>query len=274
MGGPAERKAVFLNKILPLIAPGDVINFDSSTEWYNLHIRLGYWGIRDHQHKVFGNLSRWRDTHSMLYLDEDQILSVEPPRARWAKLADLHDDKITVWRYTKREFSDEDIDTMIQVADAELIGTIYDIGQLIDIAINRIMGYPHTIAYRIFDFSKYCKVCSVGVRVCYEALRKKLEAAGDNSMPRLFSKFKYDTWLSRPEVMEGNTELRGVDVEATAPAHFANSEWFDDEFEMVCQFDCGQQIIPPPPPPPEPQPTADDHGHGDDSHAADSHAAH
>ncbi len=243
MGGPADRKVDFLNKILPMIQPGDVINFDSTTEWYNLHIRLGYWGIRHNQKKVFGELSRWRDTHTMLYLDEEKLLSVEPPRARWAKLEDLYDDKISLWRYTKREFDDPDIDVMMDAA-SELIGTVYDVGQLLDIMINRLMGYPHTIQYRVFDFSKHCKVCSVGARVCYEKLRKHLEQNGDESMKRLFSKFKYDTWKSRPEIVAANTEFRGVDVEATSPAHFANSEWFDDEFELIAEFDHGQKTSP------------------------------
>jgi hypothetical protein len=267
MGGPAERKVDFLNKILPLIQPGDVINFDSTTEWYNLHIHLAYKAIRCHQRQMFGNLSRWRDVHSMLYLDEDQVFSVEPPRARFAQLEELYEDTITLWRYTKREFSDEDIEVM-HAAAAELDGTVYDVGQLLDIAINHIMGYPHAIHYKVFDFSKYCKVCSVGVRVCYEALRKHLEQQGaEPPMKRLFSSFKYDTWLESDIVMNSNTELRGVDVEATSPAHFANSECFDDEFEMVAQFDRGQQVYPPPPQPAAQQPEAGaaeaDHGHGD-----------
>ncbi len=270
MGGPADRKVEFLNKILPLIMPGDVINFDSTTEWYNLHIQLGYWGIRQHQREVFGNLARWRDTHTMLYLDEDKVFSVEPPRARFAKLESLYNDKISVYRYTKRDFEDDEIDVMMKAAD-ELNGTIYDVGQLLDIAINRVLGYPHTIHYRVFDFAKYCKVCSVGVRVCYERARKYIEQKnGNEPMPRLFSKFKYDTWLERDVVMSANTEMRGVDVEATAPAHFANSEWFDDEFELVAEFDHGRRVFPDPEPltPPEPEPAPDDHGHGhdDDDH--------
>jgi hypothetical protein len=248
MGGPANRKAAFLEKIKPFVQPGDVINFDSDTEWYNLHLKLAYSCIRKHQKKLFGVSSRWRDTHTMLYFEDTKILSVEPPRTRWAKLQDFYDDNITIYRYTKRELSAADMAIMREPAK-DLIGSIYDVGQLLDMLINRLMGYPHTIEYRVFDFSKYCKVCSVGARVCFEHLRKKLKEQGDDSMQRLFSRFKYDTWEKRRVILAGNTEYRGVDVEATTPAHFANTDWFDDEFQRVAEFRNGQRLFPEPTPP-------------------------
>ncbi len=245
MGGPADRKAEFLAKIKAFVKPGDVINFDSTSEWYNMHILAGYWSIRRHQKALFGSTSRWRDTHTMLMLAEDELLSVEQPRTRWARLENLYDDKITVWRYTKRELSGSDIDVMREAAE-DLIGSVYDVGQLTDLAVKRVMGYPHSIEYCVCDFSRYCKVCSVGVRVCYEHLRKKLKEQGDDSMKRLFSSFRYDTWDHNDAMVASNTECRGVDLEATTPAHFANSRDFDGEFELVCEFHDGIQIFPVP----------------------------
>ena len=265
MGGPADRKAEFYEKIKPLIKPGDVINFDTKTDWYNLHLKVAYWGIRTHQRELFGLNSRWRDTHTMLYLDDEKILSVEPIHARWAKLQNFYNDRITVWRFSKRDLSPDDIKIMEQAAEP-LIGTVYDVGQLLDIAINAVLGYPHVIKYRVFDFSQYCKVCSVGVRICFEHLRKTLNLYGHESFPRLFSTFKFDTWPMRLVVAEDNTECKGVDVEATAPAHFANSHDFDNEFEMVAQFDNGQQIFPEPVPVPADVEKVDDNPHGSHDH--------
>ena len=80
--------------------------------------------------------------------------------------------------------------------------------------------------------------------MAYEKVRKHLEAQGDNSMQRLFSTFKDPAWALRPNVPDMNTQKRGVDVEATAPGHFANSHFFDDEFKLIAEFDHGRQIFP------------------------------
>ncbi|MBW1810350.1 MAG: hypothetical protein JRJ87_19290 [Deltaproteobacteria bacterium] len=238
-------KQEFYDQVKPLIERSDVINFDSKAAWYKIHFRIGYWGIRRHQKRIFGRLGRWRDTHTMVYLDDDHCLSVEPPKCRWWALADLYDERITVWRYTKRTFSDQEMEVMFKAAE-ELIGTKYDIGQLLDIMINEGLGYPNVLHYSIFDAAKSRKVCSVGARMAYEKVRKHLEAQGDNSMQRLFSTFKDPAWALRPNVPDMNTQMRGVDIEATAPGHFANSHFFDDEFELIAEFDHGRQIYPSP----------------------------
>jgi hypothetical protein len=223
------------------VRPGDVINFDSHAPWYKIHFKIGYWGIRRHQKRIFGRLGRWRDTHTMLYMDDDHVFSVEPPKCRWWHLADFYDERITLWRYTKREITPADIQIMLPAA-LDIIGTDYDIGQLLDIMICEGLGYPNYLKYKIFDAGKGRKVCSTGVRTVYEHLRKTLNNQTPDTMARLFSKFKDPAWAQRPNVPDMNTQKRGVDVEATAPGHFANSHFFDDEFKLVAEFDWGEEL--------------------------------
>jgi hypothetical protein len=238
-----QARQEFVDKIKPFLARSDVLNFDSQTAWWKFWYKIGYWGIRRHHKRLFGRLGRWRDTHSMLYLDDDHCYSLEPPKCRWWTLSDLHDTRLTVWRFTKRTFSDAEFQVMFEAAES-MIGMKYDVGQLIDFMINEALGYENVLHYSIFDAGSSRKVCSVGVRVAYEQVRKQLEANGDTSMKRLFSSFKDPAWAERPGIPDMNTQKRGVDVEATAPGHFANSHFFADEFSLIAEFDNGQQLYP------------------------------
>jgi hypothetical protein len=226
----------FYDRIKPLIRPGDVINFDSRAPWYKIHFKIAYWGIRRHHKRLFGRLARWRDTHTMLYFDDCYVFSVEPPKCRWWRLEELNDENISVWRYTKQGFSDHDIGIMCWAAN-QMIGHKYDKGQLVDFMINEALGYPDRLKYRILDAGKKRKVCSTGVRVCFEYLRKMMPQSGRK---RLFSKYKDPAHKLRPGAPFMNRMERGVDVEATAPGHFANSHFFDDEFELIAIFEYGR----------------------------------
>jgi hypothetical protein len=248
MSGKVSQEK-FYQSINELILPGDVINFDSKTAWYKILFRIAYWGIRRHHKRLFGRLGRWRDTHTMLYLDDDHVFSVEPPQCRWWKLKELNDEHISVWRYTKQGFSDHDIGIMCYAA-RQMIGRKYDKGQLVDFMINEAMGYPDRLKYHIFESGKKQKVCSTGVRVCFEYLRKMMPQSGRK---RLFSNYKDPAYEQSPRVKHMNEKGRGVDVEATAPGHFANSHFFDDEFELIAIFRYGildfQNAHPPRPSP-------------------------
>jgi hypothetical protein len=100
----------------------------------------------------------------------------------------------------------------------KLIGKIYDIGQLLDIAINHILGYTVRRKYKIFDFGKRCKICSVGVRSIYEFLLQYIQKNENKNLQKLFTC--------------GN---KSVDVEITTPAHFANSVRYENEFVLVAK---------------------------------------
>ena len=273
LGGPAERKAKFVAKTEGILKPGDVINLDACTDWYNLHILVGNRGIRQYQREYFGNLFRWQHNHSMLLLRDNRLLNVRPATTSYEDLANIQEFKVSVYRFTKHELTDADIDVLEEAAQ-QLSGKAFDADQLARIATNQIMAYPHTIPYRMTDFAKNAKVSAMAVRVCFEKLRKVLEADPDReSFERLFSKFKYDTYLTREQVAEANTECRGVDLESTTPAHFANADEFSGEFKLIAEFDQGRMTYPELEPEVDetPAPAPDAHGH--DDHGHDDHAA-
>jgi hypothetical protein len=229
-----------LQAIMRVCLPGDVININSRDSWWNIVNRFGHWGIRTHQKALFGPDACWKDTHDMLYFDVDKIFSVELPRAKWAHLNQYALDRLTVWRFTKFELGPEELKLMEDGA-RPIIGKTYDIGQLADIALNHLYDHPQEIRYKVFDWGEDLKVCSVGVRLAYEYMRKNLPPG--KTMKRLFSTFRYHAWAAADKVQKLNTFGKGVDVEATAPAHFANSDYFDDEFAFVAAFDRGKLLL-------------------------------
>lgn len=231
--------------ILEVIRPGDVVNQINQAKWYEFWFNVGFWGIQAYQKSLFGKKSNWYDTHTMLYFDEWATFSVEPPKALVKPLQDYCLSYMSIYRLNidvlpeVSAFPDEYIKIMMDAAD-EMIGKQYDIGQLLDIAIREILGYDQSRPLKFFDFGKKLKVCSVGARVCYEYLYQK--AIKPNLAEPLQGK-----WLFRA-LKEGKwSESRyknynGTDVEATAPGHFANSDYFRDEFKLVARFNNGKRI--------------------------------
>lgn len=247
-----ERKArdrqEALAEVKSFLQAGDTVNTSGRAHWWEFWYRLSYRGIRSNQKRIFGPQSIWHDTHCMLYLDADRTLSVEPPKGRWLKVEDYCLDRLSIWRFQKHPvpFQPAEIRVMADHAEKHLIGKVYDVGQLMDILINTILGYPNVLRYRCVDFGKKLKVCSVGVRVLYEALRKHLENSGQPAFPRLFQKINpLAPWPGGIFPQSRIPGKYGVDIEATAPAHFANSHYFDSEFRLVAIFDSGWRIYPP-----------------------------
>jgi len=237
-----------LADVSSFLQPGDVVNESGRVTWKTFYYWVPYQGIRGNQKRIFGKQSIWHDTHCMLYLDPEHTLSVEPPRARWLHPEDYCRGRISIWRFNKFPvpFAPGQVEVMKRHADEYLIGKIYDVGQLLDILINTILGYPNGLHYRFFDFSKKLKVCSVGVRVLYEKLRQHLEATGQPAFGRLFQKINpLAPWPGGVFPQSRIPGQYGVDVEATAPAHFANSHYFDSEFSLVAVFDSGWRVYPP-----------------------------
>jgi len=243
---PADQA---LANVIAFLQPGDVINLSERAPWWQFWWRVPYAMIRRNQERIFGRQSIWHDTHCMLYLDPDHTLSVQVPRAKWRKPADYCRDRISIWRFTKypMPFTADEIQVMRDYADVHLIGTLYDVGQLLDILINTILGYPNVLHYRIFDFGKNLKVCSVGVRVLLERLRQVLDQNGQPSFDKLFRKLNpLAPWPGGVFPQSKIPDQYGVDVEATAPGHFANSHYFDHEFELIAVFDQGWPVYPVP----------------------------
>ena len=121
-----------------------------------------------------------------------------------------------------------------------MVGEDYDIGQLLDIAVNQMMGYEHQRRLRFFDFGRKKKVCSVGVRVAFEYLYQlKIKTKDSRRGKWLFYELNPEKWS--PKAVR---EYRGTDVEVTSPAHFANSDYFCREFELVARFQEGKLVFP------------------------------
>jgi hypothetical protein len=236
-----------LANVQEFLKPGDVVNISGRDHWWEPWYVVANAGIRGNQKRIFGLQSNWHDTHSMLYLDPEHTLSVQPPRAKWRTPVDYCRERLSIWRFTKHgsKFADSDIQVMRDHAEAHLIGITYDVGQLLDILVNRILGYPNVLKYRIFDWGKNLKVCSVGVRVLFEKLRQVLDDKGQPSFKKLFRKLNpLASWPGGVFPQSRIPDQYGVDVEATAPAHFANSRYFDNEFELIALFDDGWPVYP------------------------------
>lgn len=227
------------NAILDFIRPGDVVNQSGDYEWWQFWYAIGYWFIRKFQKKLFGKESNWKDTHTMLFLDEEHTFSVETPKAIIKPLKDYCLSDLSIYRLREIELTSEHIAKLWEAAE-HIKGSDYDYGQLLDILINGIMGYDHQRRLSIFDFGRRKKVCSVGVRAAFEHLYKTMiNPDGDPPHKWLFGKLNPEKWSE-----EKQENFKGTDVEATSPAHFANSDYFQKEFEFIARFSGGSQIYP------------------------------
>lgn len=235
--------------IKDVLKEGDVINFEgidySKKKFFD---KIASWFvnmvIQADQRYVFGKWSNWKDHHSALYLGEDMIFSVEPPKPKFLKLKDILSDKVilTVYRYTEKNLGDWDIKQMIESANM-IIGynEKYDVGQLMDILVDTIAGYPHAKKWRLFDFGRSNMVCSVGVASVYNYRRHRLWQVLQTNVNQLFNVLNPSAW-SKGFIKR--FEKKGYwDIDRTTPANFANSKsHFRGEFERVGVFLNGNPI--------------------------------
>lgn len=219
--------------LLSFLKPFDVINTDGAVSWWNLPMQYLGKRIQWYQKKLFGSRSRWRDKHTMLYLDASHILSVTFPHAKWETIDTVNGgqyNSLSIYRHVLFTPSTEHCASAIDAANKDLIGKDYDVGQLMCMALNMIFGDGDHYKIKWFDFSPSQKVCSVGVRAIFEMVRNLHHPSGLN---RLF------TWPDGHE----------TDIEMTMPAHFANAFSLDESFFPVLQVSdkCLCHGLPPPP---------------------------
>jgi len=217
-----------LQRVRKIIRPGDVINTIGENIWYKPVTWVPNLGIQLYQRWVFGSSAMFRDTHTTMYFGDDEVFSTTFPRVKWETLEQRIRMKFTLYRYAWATYTDKHIEIMRSVAK-DLIGSDYDVGDLFDIMVCKILGYDSVRRVRLFEFSRKQLVCSTSVRTIQEKLRKTLEREDDFSFKRLFNSLNPDKWT--PKQVERFTQ---TDVEMTTPAHYANSAWYSGEFERVC----------------------------------------
>lgn len=214
-----------------LLKPGDVItNAGGISIWYKPWTLVLNKSIQGFQKKLFGKESNYMPTHAMLYFAPDKVFSMTTPHCKWETLEDRAKTGFIVYRYRPQTYSDQHLEIMRQAAD-EMIGMPYDYGDLLDFMINGLLGYTSVRKIRWFEFSRQKMICSTAVRTIQEKLRKTLEAEGDFSFPRLFNQLNPAKWPT-----EEVAKFVRTDVEMTTPAHYANSAWFENEFERICSW--------------------------------------
>lgn len=147
-------------------------------------------GIRCYQRWIRGYpLPAGNTTHAYWVYDNDgKMLSVTHPRVIWEWFQDekVQRKRPVILRPTFAEFIAGDIKAGREAAE-KLIGTKYDVGQLIDIFLNGLMGFPLGEYARVFDAGQLLTVCSGGVGAVYEAMRRAHEAHWGAAWPRLFN---------------------------------------------------------------------------------------
>ena len=225
--------------ILKFIKPGDIVNQVGEHRGWEFWLAIVHKAIQSYQKKLFGKNSNWKDTHTMLYLDEYNTFSVELPKATMKPLREYCLSNLSIYRLRLTELTHDYLETLREAA-MEMVGEYYDIGQLLDIALNDLLGYDHQRRLKIFDFGREKKVCSVGVRVAFEYLYKS-KIKKEDSRPGKWLFYELNSEKFPKEAIE---KYEGTDVEATSPAHFANSDYFCYEFELIARFSGGKQLFP------------------------------
>jgi len=221
-------------EIKSILRPGDIINQVGHPKWYEFWLSITYGFIKWHQRRLFGKHSNYRDTHTMIYFDPIQTFSVEMPKAILKPLSDYYKSDFTIYRIKNPAITSEMTWYMKEHAK-KMVDRDYDVGQLLDIAVNGILGYANRRKAKIFDMGDKNKVCSVGVRVLLERLNQKHKFQTNGKW--LFHSLNPNRWSTKKIA-----NYRGVDVEMTTPAHFANTDQFENELKLVARFNNGVRV--------------------------------
>ncbi len=233
---------------------GDVINVVGHAKFWDIPMKIGFAAIKKAQYELFEEPEKYGDycpnddSHSMMFFRKKLLekssyknvttFSVEPPKAKFIPTEKYAMKDITIWRYTKKKFSKSDVEILLKAAE-HIIGTKYDFGQLLDIAINQILGYPFDDKIKWFDFGNKQKVCSVGVATIFEKFRNETK-----SIDRLFSKLNFRKW-SGSMIKKFYSNGGRWDIEQTYPANFSNSAThFNTEFKLVLRMRKGKVLFP------------------------------
>lgn len=227
-----DKKILIASEIIRKYAKdGDVVNINGHPSWYEFWLKIAYNSIRKAQRSVFGKYSEWQDTHTMIYFDTGTF-SVEPPKAKYIPISDYAIKDISLWRYTKHPITQLDSELMKAYASV-ILGTNYDYGQLLNILINQLLGYPFDEKVKWFDFGGKQKVCSVGFGAIYNKWTKGKNYA------RLFNKLNEKYW-SKSFYKDFYDNGGNWNIENYYPANVSNPKHFDNEFELILRMRDGE----------------------------------
>jgi len=225
--------------LIKKLKKGDVINTVANVKEKNIFDFIKYTiavkTIVAVQRWIFGRKSNYKDSHTVIYFNKNKIFSVQLPKAKFITLDDLlkHTKQITIYRYNASKFEQKDV-SYIEKECEKFVNQDkkYDIGQLIDILMNTVSGYPYKHTIKWFDQGRKNKVCSVGTAAMFTNWRHWAEKKG-RKIPRLFSKLNPNAWSKR-FIKKFEKNGNKWNVEETFPANFANAEkMFNKEFKKI-----------------------------------------
>jgi hypothetical protein len=227
---------------------GDVHNYEDTPPFWKVFLLIAVLAIRRFQKKTFFGkwikwgirlvmmrTKNWKDHHTMQYF-EDGTRSVQTPQAKVIPVTCYSHYDVSIYRYTPKDFTPEDIQIMKDIWN-RIIGTKYDYAQIMNIAINQILGYPFKQKTKILNPEEK-KVCSVGVATVFQAWRKQI----DKKVPRLFRVLNKSVWTDKFQEKFAENENRWS-VENVYPSNFAVTEThFNGEFKLILKIRKGRII--------------------------------
>jgi hypothetical protein len=244
------------------LRPGDVINTGWKMNWWDIFKpnkwlrNIASWRIQEYQKAYFGKESVWDSTHTRIYLGTNKshihsewIFEVTDPVAQMVSLYSIALEDIRILRYTGKVINTPDAKLMRHSAN-RIVNSEYDEGQLFDFLLHQILGYPKE-PFTLFDLGNDRTVCSAGVATLFNRLRKILNEKDGDTIPRLFDIVNVNLWKERgvfdnidqcldPEATPGVDSIRTA-IERVTPAHFENTEYFQNEFTEVARFKNGKR---------------------------------
>jgi len=173
---------------------GQVIAKESFPSWWELHLKLIYWGIKKYQRMKWGR--NWKAVHVFIVLPRGihlELFEQTYPKAKWTKIGYLWDKTFTVCEWVhlrpieegplcsrcreERAYTREflDIDALVEDANKR-VGMKYDLGDLLDFAFSGFILKLWRSTVRIWgDKSRRLGVCSTVVA-------RMLHTAGCNTI--------------------------------------------------------------------------------------------
>ena len=188
-----------------------------------------------------------KDSHSVMYFNDKYVFSVEMPKPKFIPLSTYEGrDKriVSVYRlnpeYFKKEIKGSDTTIMFNKAiDIVNLNKGYDIGQLVDILITTIAGYPNERKVNWFDQGSQRMVCSVSIATIIAAWRHEVLKVTGIDIPQPWKVLNPLAWKDE-FIKKWNGHW---DIGTTFPANFAvTNTHFNNEFILVGKFKGGKRI--------------------------------